>query len=305
VSALLLTGCVGVTRAPRPDAVAASTPGALDVYAVGDIADCRRHAPAESMAARTAALVPAGAIVLGLGDMAYQHADAATLASCYEPTWGIHRRMTIAIAGNHDYVAGDASAFVDYFDPPVSPDVTAFIAFTHRLSEQWLLVALDSNVTGSALDAQYRWLELALAQERARAGGNSPECVLVAWHAPLYSSGLHRGSGEHMRPFWALLDDYGADLVLSGHEHFYERFGPLAADGRAPPDDSAPRQFVIGTGGTQLFGFWKPPYRSDSRVLAHGVLKLSLGPDGFSWQFVDVDRRVRDAGQARCRAAAN
>jgi hypothetical protein len=256
------------------------------------------------MAARTAALVPAGAIVLGLGDMAYQHADAATLASCYEPTWGIHRDTTIAIPGNHDYVAGDARAFLDYFQSSRPPGAE-FIAHARRLTPAWLLVALDSNVTGNALEAQYRWLEQALVQERARAAGEAPGCVLVAWHAPLYSSGLHRGSGDHMRPLWRLLDDYGADLVLGGHEHFYERFGPLDADGRAPPDDNAPRQFVIGTGGTQLFGFWKPPYRSESRVLQHGVLKLSLAPDGYTWQFVDVDRRVRDAGRARCRAAAN
>jgi len=299
---LLLAACVGVTPPPRPAEMPAAATDAVDVYAVGDIADCRRHAPADSMAARTAALVPAGEIVLGLGDMAYQHADAATLASCYEPTWGIHRGTTIAIPGNHDYVAGDVSAFIDYFQPQ-RPPAAQFIAHTRRLAPQWLLVALDSNVAGTALDAQYLWLEQVLAQERADGGRQG--CMLVAWHAPLYSSGLHRGSGEHMRPFWALLDEYDVDLVLSGHEHFYERFGPLDAEGRAPPDGNAPRQFVIGTGGTQLFGFWKPPYRSESRVLTHGVLKLSLAPAGYTWQFVDVDRRVRDAGQARCRAAAN
>jgi acid phosphatase type 7 len=299
---LLLTACIGVTRAPAPTAIPPDPPGALRVSAVGDIADCRHGSPAESMAARTAALVPAGEIVLGLGDMAYQHADAATLASCYEPTWGIHRGTTIAIPGNHDYVAGDASAFIDYFRPVGAPGA-GFIAHTRRLTDHWLLVALDSNVSGSALEAQYRWLEESLATERTR--GDAQDCVLVMWHAPLYSSGLHRGSGDHLRRFWRLLDEYGADVVLSGHEHFYERFGPLDADGRVPPDGAAPRQFVIGTGGTQLFGFWKPPYRSESRVLEHGVLKLSLAPAGYTWQFVDVDRRVRDAGQARCRAAAN
>ena len=297
---LLLTACIGVTRAPDPTLIPPSLPGALQAYAVGDIADCRRSTPAESMAARTAALVPAGELVLALGDMAYQYADAATLASCYEPTWGLHRSTTIAVPGNHDYVAGDASAFVDYFRPVSAPGAE-FIAHTRRLTDHWLLVALDSNVSGSALEAQYRWLEESLAAERAR--GGAQDCVLVMWHAPLYSSGLHRGSGDHMRRFWRLLDEYGADVVLSGHEHFYERFGPLDADGRAPPDGEAPRQFVVGTGGTRLFGFWKPPYRSESRVLQHGVLKLSLAPGALAWQFIDVDGRVRDAGQARCRAA--
>jgi len=308
VSALLLTACVGVTPPPRLAEIPAQATGAIDVYAVGDIADCRRHAPAESMAARTAALVPAGAIVLGLGDMAYQYADAATLASCYEPTWGVHRRTTIAIAGNHDYVAGDASAFVDYFDPPVLPDVTGFIAFTHRLSEQWLLIALDSNVTGNALEAQRQWLQQILAQERPQAVARTEQqrCLLVMWHAPLFSSGLHRGSGDHMRPFWRLLDDYGADVVLSGHEHMYERFGPLDASGSLPATTGqGPRQFVVGTGGAALYGFWKPPYISEARVLAHGVLRLSLEPAGYTWRFIDIEGRVLDAGAARCRTVAN
>ena len=108
-----------------------------------------------------------------------------------------------------------------------------------------------------------------------------------------------------MRPFWQLVDRQGADLVLSGHEHFYERFDPLDAAGRPARDGEAPRQFVVGTGGARLHGFWKPPYRSKARVLEHGVLQLSLGPGSYSWRFIDVDGRVRDAGGARCRAAVN
>jgi hypothetical protein len=108
-----------------------------------------------------------------------------------------------------------------------------------------------------------------------------------------------------MRPFWDLLDSAGADLVLSGHEHFYERFDPLDAQGQAARDGQGPRQFVVGTGGARLFGFWKPPYRSEARVLDHGVLQLSLQRGRYGWRFVDIDGRVRDAGAARCRAAVN
>src|SRR5512137_821774 len=85
VAALVLAGCVGTTRPPASAAVPAVPPAGLQVYAAGDIADCGRRAPADSMASRTSRLVPNGALVLGLGDMAYPLADAQTLASCYEP----------------------------------------------------------------------------------------------------------------------------------------------------------------------------------------------------------------------------
>lgn len=252
------------------------------------------------MAARTSQLVPDGAHVLGLGDMAYPLGDAAALASCYEPTWGRHRAATLAVPGNHDYVRGTASDFLEYFGVEAS-QAGGFIAYTRVLTDGWRLIALDSNVDGGALQAQYEWLERLFAED-AIAPARAPGCVLVMWHAPLYSSGMHRGSGDRMRPFWQLIDRHGADLVLSGHEHFYERFDPLDAAGRPMRDGEAPRQFVVGTGGARLYGFWKPPYRSKARVLEHGVLHLSLDRGSYSWRFIDVGGRVQDAGAARCRA---
>jgi 3',5'-cyclic AMP phosphodiesterase CpdA len=303
VAALVLAGCIGTTRPPTFSAVPAVPTAALQVYAAGDIADCNRHAPADSMAARTSSLVPDGALVLGLGDMAYPLGDERTLAACYEPTWGRHRATTLAVPGNHDYVRGSASGFLEYFGADALHD-GGFIARTRSLTADWQLIALDSNVDGSALQAQYEWLERFFAAgTEARAGTQG--CLLVMWHAPLYSSGMHRGSGDKMRRFWQLVDRHGADLVLSGHEHFYERFDPLDAEGQAPRDGQAPRQFVVGTGGAKLYGFWKPPYRSAARVLEHGVLQLSLERGRYTWRFIDVDGRVQDAGVARCRAAVN
>ncbi|MCX7053365.1 MAG: metallophosphoesterase [Proteobacteria bacterium] len=301
VAALVLAGCIGTTRPPVSSTVPAFPTIGLQVYAAGDIADCKRRAPADSMAARTSRLVPDGALVLGLGDMAYPLGDAQTLASCYEPTWGRHRAATLATPGNHDYVRGTAGDFLQYFGADALHD-GGFIAFTRALTDDWQLIAIDSNVDGSALQAQYEWLE---RQFTAEAKAPAQRCLLVMWHAPVYSSGMHRGSGDKMRRFWQLIDRYGADMVLSGHEHFYERFDPLDADGQSPRDGQAPRQFVVGTGGARLYGFWKPPYRSEARVLAHGVLQLSLDHGSYSWRFIDIDGRVRDAGAARCRATAN
>jgi 3',5'-cyclic AMP phosphodiesterase CpdA len=303
VAALVLAGCISTTRPPASSAVPAVPRASLQVYAAGDIADCGRRAPADSMAARTSRLVPDGALVLGLGDMAYPLGDAQTLASCYEPTWGRHRAATLATPGNHDYVRGNADDFLQYFGAG-APHDGGFIAFTRALTDDWQLIALDSYVEGRALQAQYEWLERLLADD-AQAPAHTQDCLLVMWHAPFYSSGMHRGSGDKMRRFWQLIDRYGADLVLSGHEHFYERFDPLDAEGRSPRDGQAPRQFVVGTGGAKLYGFWRPPYRSEARVLEHGVLQLSLERGRYSWRFIDVDGRVRDSGMAHCRATGN
>jgi alkaline phosphatase len=297
--ATLAAGCTTGHVAIEPVAA-----GATQVYAVGDIAQCGSRPPAEAAAARTAALVPAGATVLAAGDLAYWHADAATLRGCFDATWGRHREQMLVAVGNHDYVNGTTAAVRDYFPQAARAVSEEFFAYATQPAAGWWLVVLDSNVAGERMRRQQEWLEQTLAGMRSDPA-SSTACLAVMWHAPVYSSGLHRGSGDHMRPLWASVDRYQADLVLSGHEHFYERFGPLDADARAQPEGQAPRQFVVGTGGANLYGFWKPPYRSEARVLRYGVLQLSLEPGRYSWRFIDVDGRARDAGAARCRAPVN
>jgi hypothetical protein len=244
--------------------------------------------------------------LIALGDLAYPFADSATLAHCYEPTWGVHRATTLAVAGNHDYVEGSSRDLREYFDLDRLAVSDRYVAYAQSLSPDWQLIVLDSNVDERALRDQLEWLRQTLERVRPRGPtASSPpvsRCLAVAWHAPLYSSGWHRGSGDHMRPYWELLDAYGADLVLSGHEHFYEAFAPLDADGRRVADGKGPRQFTVGTGGTRLYGFWKPPYASRARVLDYGVLQLTLAPGRYSWRFIDLGRKVRDAGSADCRS---
>jgi 3',5'-cyclic AMP phosphodiesterase CpdA len=290
---LALTGCAVVTPPPQV-AAPAPPPGAIRVYAVGDVAQCGDRPAGQSRAARTARLVPEGATVLMLGDAAYPYADAATLANCYTPTWGRHLAHTLAVAGNHDLSGGAARDFRGYFAVD-SAGGEEFVAYERELGADWRLLVLDSNAGGAARDRQHAWLRGALAAQRPGT------CLLVAWHAPLFSSGLHRGSGDAMRDAWQLVDRHGADAVLSGHEHFYEAFEPRDARGEARADGQGPRQFVVGTGGAMLYGFWRPPYASRARVLSHGVLELTLWPGGYSWRFVDDLGRVRDAGSARCR----
>lgn len=290
------------------DRIAAATPplppGATTVYVAGDIADCGTQAPERAAAMRTAALVPEGAVVLAPGDLAYPVADTERLQGCFQATWGRQRAAMLVAAGNHDYVQGRSDAVRAYFPQARQAASDEFLAYAVQPAPGWWLVVLDSNVVGERMRRQQAWFEQAL--QRLRTGPDAAaSCLAVMWHTPLYSSGWHKGSGEHMRPAWSLADRYAADIVLSGHEHFYERFGPIDAAGHARRDGNAPRQFVVGTGGAPLYGFWKPPYRSDARVLRHGVLRLSLAPGRYAWAFIDTDGRTRDAGSATCRAARN
>ena len=282
---------VGFGRLALPFLVAAMAHAEpVEVYVAGDIADCRQAPATQSAAARTAALVPPGAHVLVPGDSVYPQATAANYAACYQPTWGVHRASTLAVPGNHDYVDGRADAFHDYFGDRTGPEGY----FARRLGA-WLVIGLDSRRSEEKLDRQFEWLEATLAED-----GDS-RCKLALWHKPVFSSGLHRGSGERMLRFWALLDRHGADIVLNGHEHFYEAFDPRDEEGRPAPEGI--RQFVVGTGGARLYGFWRPPYDSRARIMEHGVLHLSLADDAYAWEFLDVDGEVSDRGAARCRAA--
>jgi hypothetical protein len=297
----------------------------LRVFAAGDIADCRHQAPEQAAAHFTAALIPPGATVLALGDVAYESATSATLQGCFEPTWGSHKTKTLLVAGNHDYVGGSTQAVRDYFalDPAVDG---RFVAYVKWLSPAWLVVVLDSNVRGATLDAEYEWLQQTLQRElgqpaattepgasvqpgrvalppRANAPQAAGRCLMALWHAPLFSSGLHHGSGIRMQRFWSLLDSYGGDLVLNGHEHFYEAFEPLDSAGVPRTEGAGMRQFVVGTGGAPLYGFWRPPFSSRARLLEHGVLALDLSPGSYAWSVVGTDGEARDWGSARCRHA--
>jgi acid phosphatase type 7 len=283
--------CLAVFLAAILLLAAAAARAGVTVYAAGDIAECAGGDPAASAAAATAQLIPAGAPVLVLGDSAYPRADRATLAACYEPTWGRFKSTTYAVPGNHDYVAGSSRAFRAYFGER-NPHRTYFRA---PLGDWWL-IGLDSNLSDRALARQQAWLARELA-----ATADDGRCLVALWHHALFSTGLHKGDGARMKPAWAALDAAGADLVLSGHEHFYESFEPLDAEGA--PRAAGIREFVVGTGGAHLVDL---SLSTRHRALAreHGVLELELERDRYRWTFRTVGGEVRDQGEAPCRRAA-
>ena len=127
------------------------------------------------------------------------------------------------------------------------------------------------------------------------------ECVLAAWHHPLRSSAFHGywpwDAGRDTTPFWDVLLRHGADVVLNGHDHVYERFSKLDADGR--PSEDGIRQFIVGTGGAGLHPIIRR--RAGSDVLlneTYGVLVLTLGAGRYAWAFVGADGAVHDRSES-------
>jgi hypothetical protein len=121
----------------------------------------------------------------------------------------------------------------------------------------------------------------------------------VIWHKPRFSSGEH-GNDRSVAPFWTALYDAGADVVINGHDHDYERFAPQDPNGDADGDRGI-RQFVVGTGGTALRRFDSPVANSEVRAATtHGVLKMTLHDGSYGWQFIPVSGDFSDHGTGSC-----
>jgi hypothetical protein len=138
-----------------------------------------------------------------------------------------------------------------------------------------------------------RWLRADLKRSTSR-------CTVALWHHPRWSSGLH-GSAEKVDPLWRALVAGGADVLLSGHDHHYERFTPLSAAG-TPDARRGLRQFIVGTGGRSLYPVGFSKRGSEVRhASTFGVLEMTLYADRYAWRFVPVDDGgFTDTGTDRC-----
>jgi hypothetical protein len=155
----------------------------------------------------------------------------------------------------------------------------------------WHLISLNSEIDHGIRSAQVTWLLADLA-------AHPNACVLAYWHKPRFSSGQH-GNFPSFQPFWAALYRSLADVVLVAHDHDYERFAPMDAQGTATV--TGIREFVVGTGGDELSPFDVVKQNSMIRNNTdHGVLKLTLKPRGYDWSFLSSDGSFTDQGAAAC-----
>lgn len=280
----------GGPATPVPGATAPAPPDPV-VVAAGDIASC-----SSSGDEATAALVAARpqAVVVTLGDNVYDRGRPGEFADCYAPSWGASRERTRPAPGNHDYATAGAAGYFGYFGDAAGDPATGYYSFEVGT---WHVVALNSNctvVSCAAGHAQEQWLRADLARSPSR-------CTLAYWHHPRFSSGRAHGSSTAVAPLWQALYDAGADVVLSGHEHHYERLGPLDPSGRLDPERGI-RSFVVGTGGRSHYRFGAPVVGSEVRDEAtFGVLELTLSDGRFAWTFVPVaGASFTDSGSAGC-----
>ena len=111
---------------------------------------------------------------------------------------------------------------------------------------------------------------------------------MVIWHEPYWTSLTQEHVADSaQRPWVQVLDRYDVPLVLSGHQHGYERFAPQNADGTRNAATGT-QQFVVGTGGIGFYP-WKSVARNSltRQSRAFGWLRLVLHPDGgYDWRFV-------------------
>ena len=280
------TGTSTITVQSPPPQVAQVLVGA------GDIADC-----SVSGDEATAKLLDGiSGTVFTLGDDAYPNGAATDFANCYEPTWGRHKARTMPAPGNHEYQTAGAAGYFGYFGSAAGDPTKGY--YSYNLGD-WHIVVLNSNsncttISCSASSAQVQWLVADLA-------ANPKTCTLAYWHHPRFNSGSDHGNDVNVAPFWNALYNAGADVILNGHEHVYERFAPQTPN--AVASAIGIRQFTVGTGGASEYAF-KPTPEPNSEARndnTQGVLKLTLHATSYDWQFIPVaGATFTDSGSTSC-----
>ena len=273
----------------------------------GDATHCRQAATGDL-------LDPArDSVVLPLGDLQYNTGAFSNFQASYDPTWGAVKAITRPAIGNHEYEADPAATgYFDYFNGvgnangPAGDRSQGYYSYDIVLpsGKSWHLVSLnsqcadpDAGVTGqlgacAVGSGQEQWLRADLAAHPAA-------CTLAYWHHPTFNSSTF-GQNPSTAPLWQALQDAGADVVLSGHTHFYERFAPQDAFGAADP--AGLREFIVGTGGHSHFGFATIQPNSEVREnTTFGVLEMTLHDGSYDWRFVpEAGASYTDSGTAAC-----
>lgn len=259
----------------------------------GDVASCEDLAGAYATA-KLIEQIPGTVFVAG--DLAYPNGSDEDFAKCYQPTWGRFKDRTRPAPGNHEYHSDGASGYNRYFGAAAGDPIKGY--YSYDLGA-WHILALNSecNEVGGcdAASPQGKWLAQDLAHRPAG-------CTLAYFHKPLFSSGGAHGNTPQMKPLWDILFHAGADIVINGHDHNYERFAPQDPDGKLDTVHGI-REFVVGSGGKNSH---RPvgPAKPNSEVRngdTFGVLKVTLHATSYDWEFVPEEGKAfTDSGSGLC-----
>ncbi len=269
---------------------------------------CRQHAVSDLIqSAQPDAVLP-------LGDNQYYCGGHGAFQQSYDLSWGRFNSIAHPVVGNHEYLTHGGSIFggtgcdesnlgaaghYDYFNGVGNFSGAAGDRDKGYYSYDvgsWHLIALNTSCVAiggcGVLSPQGRWLAADLE-------AHEDQCTLAYWHIPLFSSGGRSTSGS--LPLWNLLYSAGAEVVLTGHDHMYERFAPQRGDGTADPARGI-RQFVAGTGGSNLTSVSTLAPNSEVHDDAtFGALMLNLNPASYEWNFVpEPGGTFTDSGTGTC-----
>jgi Calcineurin-like phosphoesterase len=240
-------------------------------------------------------------VVAALGDLAYDQGTLDEFMTLYDPTWGRHKGKTKPAVGNHEYLTPGAAGYFDYFNGvgvatgPAGERGKGYYAYDLGA---WRFYVLNSTCTPAggcgATSPQTTWLRNDLA-------ANPRRCVGAYWHTPRFSAGQYPDDAD-FAPFWQVLYDAGAELVLAASDHLYQRYVPMRADGTVDQARGI-REFVAGTGGADHSDL--RPRADRKREAANddtfGVIKLTLHPDSYDWRFLpEAGKTYTDSGTAAC-----
>jgi hypothetical protein len=268
-----------------------STPAFPVLVGAGDIADCANLNGAEATA-KLLEKIPG--IVVAIGDLAYPDGTRENFA-CYDKTWGRVKGRTRPAPGNHEFHSAGATFYFEYFGKAAGDPKEGY--YSYDLGT-WHIIALNSECVeiGGCNEGslEEKWLRADLAAHPAT-------CTLAYFHKPLFSSGGAHGGDPQVRPFFQALYDANADVILTGHDHDYERFAPQDANGKLDRVRGI-REFVVGTGGKNHRPFGTLEANTEVRDnTAFGVLKLTLKPGRYDWQFIPEEGKTfTDFGGDTC-----
>jgi hypothetical protein len=271
------------TRTPTPEPV--------HLIGAGDIAYCGDDSLGDEATAAILERFPSAEIFTA-GDNVSGEGRGAEFRNCFGPTWGQYLDRLHPVPGNHDLETDSGAPYYEYFGKAAGQPGQGY--YSYNLGG-WHIAALNSNCDVIACgpnSAQARWLRDDLA-------ASGKQCTLLYWHHPRYSSGLSGNYGL-VSPFWRIALEYGADVVVSGHDHGYERFALQDGDGNADPGGI--RQFVVGTGGSELRKFGEVKPNSEVRDSStNGVILFRLYPERYEWEFIPVEGGTfTDKGEGQC-----
>jgi hypothetical protein len=331
----ILLSCTAAVLMAVPGAAQTAPP--VTLVGAGDIARCDADYDEQTakLIGNTLASLSNPAKVITLGDNAYSSGTRTQFANCYDnyrlsdgstydssrqAWWGQYKDKTMPSLGNHEYLNSTdpsikSNPYFDYFsaqngfklpvapvpDTTDNPGLTKGKGYYSYNLGSWHIVVLNSNcdyVSCNSTSAQAAWLQKDLANT------TNKQCTLSYMHHPLYATGTG-GLEPRVKPLWQILYDNGAEVILNGHDHRYERLA------RIDPNDNPDSTYgilplIAGTGGDPGGGT-TDMNEPNSRVKIYGkagILRMDLSDTSYSWKFVAVDGtatgNVMDSGTDSC-----